>query len=282
MSESNCGNPLRLPPETAQTYHGALLGLREARIPHLIGGAYALAHFTGVIRQTKDFDLFIKPADRDRALEVLGARGYSTRVLFPFWLAKAEQNGHQVDLIYRAPNGIAEVRDSWFGRAVSCEVLGTPAQVCAPEEILITKLFVLNNDRNDLADVMHLFQSGIEQIDWTRLLQLLGAYWRVLLAHLVLFGFVYPSEQRRVPKKIMNELLERLRQEQTEGAALEKVCNGSLLSHSQYRIDIIERGFADGRLEPFGRMTKLDLIDSTISTDDPERPRHIQSALGSG
>ena len=37
------------------------------------------------------------------------------------------------------------------------------------------------------------------------------AHWRVLLAHLVLFGFIYPGELARIPTWVMDRLMHRLR-----------------------------------------------------------------------
>lgn len=279
MARPNCGNPLSLSPETAEAYHGSIVALQAAEVPHLIGGAYALAYHTGVVRPTKDFDLFIKPADRERALAALAKAGYATEIVFPFWLAKAFTGGRMVDLLYRSPNGNAEVTDAWLQRAHRCQVLGTPALVCAPEELLFTKLYVLNNDRNDLADVMHLLDSTLETMEWPQVLNLVGTHWRLLLAHLVMFGFVYPSERARIPKDYFG-LLDRLDEEPTEEPGSGRVCNGTLLSHSMYLVDVAKRGFTDGRLRPDGRMTRMDLIDATISTDDPNRPKLVKAASG--
>src|SRR5262249_8066416 len=95
-------DPLGLPPEAAESYRRALEVLSHAAIPHVVGGAYALAFYTGISRDTKDFDLFICPADRDRALAALQAAGYRTEIVFPYWLAKAFAGEYMVDLLYRA------------------------------------------------------------------------------------------------------------------------------------------------------------------------------------
>jgi len=39
----------------------------------MVGGAYAFARYTGIVRHTKDFDVFLRPADRDRAEELVTA-----------------------------------------------------------------------------------------------------------------------------------------------------------------------------------------------------------------
>ncbi len=55
-----------LDPRTSRFYVNALAVLAEAKVPYLLGGAYALAHYTGIARHTKDLDLFVRPADAPR------------------------------------------------------------------------------------------------------------------------------------------------------------------------------------------------------------------------
>ena len=50
------------------------------------------------------------------------------------------------------------------------------------------------------ADVLHLLNACAETLDWSRLTRRFGRHWRVLFAHLTLFGFVYPSERCRIPE----------------------------------------------------------------------------------
>ena len=52
-----------LEPRTSRFYLNALRVLSDAKVPYLLGGAYALAHYTGIVRHTKDLDLFVRPAD---------------------------------------------------------------------------------------------------------------------------------------------------------------------------------------------------------------------------
>ena len=56
----------------------AIQVLEEAGVPFLVGGAYAYAHYTGVYRDTKDLDLFLRPVDTGRAMSILDADGWST------------------------------------------------------------------------------------------------------------------------------------------------------------------------------------------------------------
>src|SRR4051812_6174200 len=60
----------------AKAFYRHASGILEAAgVPFLLGGAYALAHYTGITRHTKDLDLFLRRADLDRARAALEEAG---------------------------------------------------------------------------------------------------------------------------------------------------------------------------------------------------------------
>ena len=96
-------------PEAARFYRRALDLLVESKIPFLVGGAYAFARYTGINRDTCDFDVFVSPEDAQRTLDWFAAKGYHTRFTFPHWLGKIYHQGRHVDIIFSSGNGIATV-----------------------------------------------------------------------------------------------------------------------------------------------------------------------------
>lgn len=248
-----------LPPETVAFYQDALQTLERARIPFLLGGAYALTHYTGIVRHTKDLDVFVRPGDSDAALDSLASAGYRTEMTFPHWLGKAFHGDDFVDVIFRSGNGICGVDDSWFTHAETGEVLGLPVRLCPPEEIIWSKSFIQERERFDGADIQHLLRVRAPDLDWRRLLRRFGQHWRVLLGHLVMFGFVYPAQRQHIPAGVLELLLGRLRGELQAPAGGARVCQGTLLSRAQYHIDTEEWGYQDPRLLPSNPMTEDDL-----------------------
>jgi Icc-related predicted phosphoesterase len=233
-------------------FHGGVLrALRAAGVPHLVGGGVALGRVADVARPPRDLDLLLRKRDLDAARAALGAAGFRTELTAPHWLAKAFGPGARfVDLIFDSGNGACPVDDAWFERATPGELFGVPVLLCPIEELLWTKSFVMERERFDGADVAHLLQAQADRIDWEHLLRRFGPHWRVLLSHLVLFGFVYPGERARIPQPVMEELLRRLRAElRTNDEA--DVCRGGLLSRAQYLSDF-ERGYRDARERPLG------------------------------
>jgi hypothetical protein len=252
-------------------YSDALPRLRQSGVPFLVGGAYALERYTGIARDTKDFDIFLRRSDLDAALAVLRTVGCRTEVTFPHWLAKAVTAEGVIDIIYSAGNGVAVVDDGWFEHAVDATVLGVPVKLCPPEETIWSKAFIMERERFDGADVAHLLRACAPELDWNRLLRRFGPHWRVLLSHLVLFGFIYPGEHWRIPAGVMRELSARLADEVEAPAPEERLCYGTILSRAQYLTDIEKWGYEDARLAK-GIMSAEDIALWTDAIEDREPP----------
>ena len=81
-------------------------------------------------------------------------------------------------------------------------------------------------ERFDGADVLHLLRDCAEHLDWERILRRFGPHWRVLFAHLVLFGFVFPGDRDRVPSEITRRLIARYQGPRAAAAARDRVFHG--------------------------------------------------------
>jgi hypothetical protein len=243
-----------LDPETCRVYVSALETLGRAGIAFLVGGAHALTPYTGICRDTKDLDIFLRRRDCEPALAALAAAGFATELTFPHWLAKAFLGDRVIDLIFSSGNGIARVDDLWFAHAIPGRVLGLPVLLCPPEEMIWSKAFIMERERYDGADVAHLILARGRELDWRHLLRRFGRQWRVLLSHLILFGFIYPGEREAVPDAVMVHLWRRFDRERARSAEDTRVCDGTLLSRQQYLADV-GAGYADGRRWPRGTMS---------------------------
>jgi hypothetical protein len=250
-------------------YRQVLQTLDEAHVEHLVGGAYALAQYTGVPHDTKDFDVFLRRTDFDRATEALKSRGYRAEVVHPHFLGKVFHGPHFVDLIYGSGNGIVPVDDSWFEHTSPGSVFGVPVRFCSVEDALWSKAFIMERERFDGGDIAHVLLATAERLDWPRLLERFGPNWRVLLAHLVLFGFVYPGRQALIPRRVLDTLIERLRSDTPRPADLD-LCRGGLLSRRQYLHDLNEMEMRDARLPPDGTMTPEEIDHWTEAGEETD------------
>src|SRR6266576_4195547 len=253
-------------------YLTSMAALRDADVPFLIGGAYVVEIYANVSRRTKDFDLYVRPHHVDAALGALARAGFNTEVTSPHWLAKARHGRDYVDLIFRAGNGLCEVDDCWFARAHDDELLGMRVKLAAPEEMIWMKAYIMERERFDGADIAHLLVSCADKLDWPHLVRRFGPDWRVLLSHVVLFGYIYPSEQGRIPTAIVDDLIERLQKEMVI-AGRKRLCHGTLLSRKQYLVDVEEWGFRDARLEQRVHMDAKDIAHWTKAIPKEEKQR---------
>lgn len=254
---------------TEKFYREAIRTLREAEIPFMVGGAYAFSVYTGITRHTKDLDFFLRPRDVERALDCFRTERFTAEITFPHWLAKVQCGDDCLDVIFRAGNGLCEVDDSWWERAREHAVLGERALLCAPEDMLWMKAYIMERERFDGADVSHIIQSCAERLDWAHLVRRFDRHWHVLLSHLVLFGFIYPAERNRIPSSVMSDLLQRA-QEEVSSRTEERICRGTLLSRAQYLPDVQERGYLDARLQPNSQMSTADIESWTAAIESRE------------
>ena len=232
---------------TLAFYRRALDTLTAAAVPYLVGGGYALDHYTGLGRSTKDVDLYVYPHDRDRTLQAFSAAGYRVEGVF-HWVGKVYSGEDCVDVICNTTNGIAAVDDVWFAHAAEAEVVGCAVRLAPAEELIWAKGFLMERERYDGSDVAHLLLAHGAELDWPRLLDRFGAQWRVLLSHLILFGFIYPEQRTQIPAPVMQDLLARLQRDMVGGSPTERLCQGTLLSWRQYLVDVEEWGYDDARV----------------------------------
>ena len=249
----------------APFYTHLLQSLQSQGVPFLIGGAFSFAHVTGIRRPTKDLDIFIRQADWSRLVDFTARLGYRTELTFPHWLGKVHDESGFVDVIFNSGNGLSPVDDLWFDHAVDAQVLGLPVKLMPVEESIWTKAFIMERERFDGADIAHLIRTCALRMDWRRLLIRFGPHWRVLLSHLVLFGFIYPGERTLVPRWLMEELTERLRSETGSPPPREGQCAGTLLSREQYLPDVTHHGYEDARLGPDSTMNARDVAGWTAA-----------------
>jgi predicted nucleotidyltransferase len=231
--------------------------LQDKNVEFLVGGAYALAHYTGIARDTKDFDLFLRPADVPTALAIWRKTGYEVDFPFTHWLAKVRRGKVSVDVIFSSGNGLCRVDDSWFEAAPDAQIFGVPVKLVRPEEMIWQKAYIMERERFDGADVAHLVAACAPTLDWTRLVQRFDTDWRVLWSHLVLFGFIFPSRRHLIPLDLVKDFDARIACEQTDPSLGDKVCNGTLLSRIQYESDLTD--LSDAREQLRVRMTREEI-----------------------
>ena len=258
MGKSSTQDTLEL--DAHAFYRRTLHILADAQVAFLVGGSHAFLHYTGIVRDTKDLDVFVRREEVERALSVLAQAGYRTEFTFPHWLAKAIHGDDFIDIVFNSGNGIAVIDDAWFQHAVEAQVLNMPVKLMPVEELIWQKSFIMERERYDGADVAHLLRSNADTLDWERLVARFAPHWQLLFSHLLMFSFIYPCERQRIPQRVLRELSERLLQQLECPPSEERVCQGTLVSRSQFLIDIGRYGYEDARLRPRGNMSPEETV----------------------
>ncbi len=244
-------------------YRSALWALRDSGIPFLVGGAFGLESYSGIVRETKDLDLFVRPGDSGRLLQGLAKAGFRTEVRFPHWLGKARKQGQSIDVIFSSGNGVCTVDDEWFRYALPSVVLGVDVLLTPAEEMIWSKAFIMERNRYDGGDIAHILRARVAALDWARLLSRFNTHWRVLFSHVILFGFIYPEQRLRIPEWFMREMMRRMAQEMQCLPSDRRVCQGTLLSWSQYLVHIERGDYEDARTQPRGTLQEEDVRQMT-------------------
>ena len=238
-------------PAEAQVFARALSALNEAGVRYMLAGAFAKHAYTGIWRNTKDLDVFVSADDLKGALDTLRAAGFNTSIEYEHWLAKAHAEPYVIALIFGMGHGRLRVDESWFEHTQTCEVAGVSTHLIGIEELIASKVFVAERYRFDGADVLHLIQGSRGQVDWQRVLKLLGRNYELLLWHLILFDYVYPGQSEALPQELMRELFERAQRRWHLGSANAKAFRGTLLDPFSFAVDIEDWGYEDRReLDP--------------------------------
>ncbi|HSJ07554.1 MAG TPA: hypothetical protein VK936_12690 [Longimicrobiales bacterium] len=261
-----------IPDDEREVYRLALETLNRAAVPYVVSGLYALYEYTGIYRQTKDLDLFVEPGRVVETARALQAVGFRPHLEQSHWLAKAMHGDKQIDLIFGTGNGLSFIDAGWYAHSRAGILAGTQVRIAPPEELLWHRLFVSERHRSDVADVLHLILARGDEFDWERLLERVGAHWRLLLAQLHLYDFVYPGHRGRIPQWVRRRLYDAA-ESGIDEAGDPSICQGTLISRFSYNIDVMEWGFRDLRKEATIATRELPIVREITSSDVwQERP----------
>jgi predicted nucleotidyltransferase len=111
--------------------------LDSAGVSFAILGGVASAGY-GRSRWTKDIDVFCRPEDADRVLEVLAAAGFAVERTNPAWIYKAFYEGVQVDVIFKVKGGLY-FDEKMAARMRTITLVGVEVPAIAPEDLIVMK-----------------------------------------------------------------------------------------------------------------------------------------------
>jgi hypothetical protein len=139
--------------------------LKQAEIPFALGGSFAVyAH--GGHSSDHDVDFLLREQDVERALEELGAAGFTSERPPEDWLVKVFDDGRMVDLIFRPVE--SPVTDATLTDTVVRPVDAIQMPVLSATQLMVHKLLSFTQHYCDFARGLPLARSLREQIDWQR------------------------------------------------------------------------------------------------------------------
>ncbi len=143
----------------------ALRALRNAKVPHAVIGATALA-VRGLPRMTRDLDVVVLLEDAYPALDALQAAGFRSVTPVdrghepePMYVLESGEAGIDVDLLVAA----GEPESTVIAEASDAQVLGTTAPVASLEHLLL--MYLYSNEPRHLGDFARIVTSGEADLD---------------------------------------------------------------------------------------------------------------------
>jgi hypothetical protein len=195
-----------IPADAWNVYGGVIDELQRAAIPFALGGAFALATYTGHWRDTKDLDFYILHEDCPRVVDILFKRGledyYDTLAYDRGWIFRAFRGETIVDAIWGMPNRRATVTREWVTKGPVIELRDKRVHVLPPEELIFAKIFVMQRPRCDWPDLINVIYGAGDRLDFRRLVDKLGDDVPLLRSVLSTFAWVAPGRACELPAEV--------------------------------------------------------------------------------
>jgi hypothetical protein len=213
--------PSQFSPEEWTLYRSVIAAASANNIPFAIGGALAALTYIGGWRNTKDLDIYAQGRDRDRLIQILSQLGlqdyYEVQSYDRRWIYRAHRGDIIVDVIWAMANQRSQVDQRWL-EGPEIEVDGERFRLLAPEEVIWSKLYVLQHDRSDWPDCLNVLYGVGDQLDWSKLISNVGSDLPLLSALVAVFSWIAPKRAHEFPPAVWDQLRLRAPAEQIDHA----------------------------------------------------------------
>ena len=199
-----------VPPEQWAVYRCVLTHALQEGLQFALGGGLAVGVYTGKPRNTKDLDMYIRPKDYDRLVAIMSGCGltdyYETKPYDRGWIYRGAKDDVIVDGIWAMANRRAEVDGSWLSLGTMIDVFDTRIRLIPAEELIWSKLYVLQRDRCDWPDILNLINATGPYLDWAHLLDRVAEDRPLLKSILSIFGWMSPERGMSIPRQVWDLL----------------------------------------------------------------------------
>jgi hypothetical protein len=199
-----------IPDDQWRAYQDVITRARAKDLRFVVGGGFAISTYTGHWRNTKDMDLYTLPSAKEALIEATreaGLRDMYTRSPYDRrWIYRAACGDVIVDIIWAMANQRAQVDEGWMRDGGVFCMRGERLAVMPPEELVWSKLYVLQHDRCDWTDVWNLIYSVGAELDWEYLIRRMGDDTPLLAAALSVYRWISPGRSRMIPEHVWESL----------------------------------------------------------------------------
>ena len=213
VSETTAVHPLwdnDIDPGEWEVYHRVIREARASGVRFAFGGAFATAVYTGHLRNTKDFDFYVRPDQREAMIEATRRAGLHDHFdRLPYdrsWIYRASTDGIIVDTIWAMANLRTRVDERWLSAGPIVALRGELLHAIPIEDLIWSKLYVLQRERCDWGDVLNLIDSRPGIIEWEGLLDRLGEDTPLLAGVLSVYAWLAPDRASQIPSKVWEVL----------------------------------------------------------------------------
>src|SRR5688500_10386565 len=169
-----------------------------------VGGSVAMASYSGLLRVCKDLDLYVPPDQAGAMKALLDDLGfedyYDQKAYDRGWIYRSIKGDCIVDVIWQMANRRAVVDEYWVNAGPEIECAGERLRLIPIEEMIWSKLYVLQRDRCDWPDILNLIDSNAEKIDWKRMRRRIADDFPLLAAVLRAYAWLRPEIAQTLPK----------------------------------------------------------------------------------
>ena len=205
---------MRLPIEGTDNqravFHQTLRELAGRNISFGVGGSLAIAYYLSRVSPIRDLDVYVTPENSALAIDAVTAIGladyYDQKPYQRHWIYRASRGDAIVDVIWAMANARTEVDPDWLCRAHPAAIDDENARIIPIEELIWSKLYVLQFDRCDWPEIINLVLAVPERIDWDRLMLRLGPDTPLLIAVLTIALWIDPEIETTFSQALRDRL----------------------------------------------------------------------------
>jgi hypothetical protein len=199
-----------IPAEQWDVYRCFLDLASREQLRFALGGGLAVGVYTGAPRNTKDLDIYIKPEDRERVIALMNESGladyFDQKPYDRRWIYRGVRGDTIVDAIWAMANRRTSVDDGWLSGGAEIPMFDRRLRILPPEELIWSKLYVLQKDRCDWPDVLNLIYATGSSLDWTRMLDRVAEDLPLIKGVMVVFSWIAAERAQTIPRKIWDLL----------------------------------------------------------------------------